>query len=467
MRVIVRMLASDAIAAVGATRSLLTDVTQVVSTVHDTLIQVKLNDVFVARLRFKTRGIQNILQPAQETVEKYHWLLDERFASELKNELELVQELLNVVHKQVTELVGVSQKKFKKYMKAKSSKVLLEDAENELMDIEKRAESIKTKANQLSELIQQRSAVVAKGNRPIPHSIDCVRAEPVGKYMHVEWVDCINDPNNLKGYDIFVSGIKMQSVDLRESTDSSSSTSKYSLILNEPFPPWRTYHVEVCAVNEANQPGGRSNPEPVRMNQHPPTVQPTGITVNATSKTSVRLTIDHPEKYDEMGISNCRIIGFANNYADRVRWDFIGIKFCSKTSAVLLDVDGFDPTWEYALNVYFCNKYGTSEPSKEVKFKIESMEPSKPLLQQEVVSHNSVALRWLTEINAGSVDRYLLVEVKGKSNDLRLLLTTHELHHEVKGLESNTVYSFMVKSVFKKDSGLCYKQSDRVDVTTL
>lgn len=71
--------------------------------------------------------------------------------------------------------------------------------------------------------------------------------------------------------------------------------------------------VQVSAVNKAGEEGLKSRQVAVLMNKHPPDVKPTGVKVATVSlRTSVVLSVDHPNHCDDMGITNCKIHGYAN-----------------------------------------------------------------------------------------------------------------------------------------------------------
>lgn len=108
--------------------------------------------------------------------------------------------------------------------------------------------------------------------------------------------------------------------------------------------------------------------------------------------------------------------------------------------------------------VMFCNDYGDGDLSDPVKFKIKSLEPSEPILEIKESSHNSVTLCWQTEVNAGSVDRYLVLD--NLKEKLLACTRMDEFYLEVKNLKSSTTYSFVVAAVYWKrmDSSVSIKE---------
>ena len=62
-------------------------------------------------------------------------------------------------------------------------------------------------------------------------------------------------------------------------------------------------------MNLADLEGPLSAHVPVVMNQHPPTVKPMGVELNATSKSTIMLSFDFPKGLDKMEIDMCHATG--------------------------------------------------------------------------------------------------------------------------------------------------------------
>ena len=168
------------------------------------------------------------------------------------------------------------------------------------------------------------------------------------------------------------------------------------------------YFVGVSTVNKADQERWRSSPVSVLMNKCPPGIKPTGLKVlTASSRSSVVLSIDRPENFDEMAISKCKICGFANETIP-VTKEAILRETQRHTNTLQFEVKVIEPTWNCRVAVFFCNDHGDSIRSDEITFQIDSMKPSKPNLSLIQKSSKVVQLEILTETNPGNVLQYHL-----------------------------------------------------------
>ncbi|MCG8621618.1 MAG: fibronectin type III domain-containing protein, partial [Proteobacteria bacterium] len=216
---------------------------------------------------------------------------------------------------------------------------------------------------------------------------------------------------------------------------------------------WHTYRIEVCAENNRGQSDQKC--QVIRMNQHAPTIKPSiNIKdVNALSKTSVRVCVPIPQGCaQETAISDCKVVVFENNSEIPLVLKEENSVF--ERGEIWIQVSGLNSTAQYTIHAMFCNRHGNGPMSNPVEFKIDSLEPSEPLLRIESFTDTSIKLRWRVKVNAGSVQRYLLFEGPDKT----YRLSTNKLCHEIKGLTPNKRYSFLVAAEFQKAGEGCTRK---------
>ena len=466
-----------------ATRLALTEVGSVISRVHDGICRVKVNKVKVGCLRAKAKSIEVSVKGSIEKISEIEWLLDQKDVLTVEHKSKYIEEVLNGLNARI---IRKTRPRRFKWFRGRSHKALLDLAEGLLKEVDTKADEIK---KELEERLQsaricvrpRRDSICRRGiTRPQP--IDSLQASPSGAYMDIKWKDSRNAPRSLTGYSVLVNKLEVDFVPPNESTDNKESSGKnectdnkestdknkstdneestdnkectdsndsdeYSMSLQ--LKPWHTYRIEVFAENSR----GQSDPvsQVVRMNQHAPTVKPTiNIgNINAVSKSSVRVTVPLPHgSAQETIISDCNVLMFENNNDNP-----LGLKKDNlfRKGEMCVEIDGLDSAAQYTLHAMFCNDHGDGPMSDPVKFKIDSLEPSEPLLGIESFTDRSIKLRWRVKTNAGSVKRYLLFQGAEK----KCLCSTNELDYEVKGLKPNTKYFFSVTAEFQKAGENC------------
>ena len=154
--------------------------------------------------------------------------------------------------------------------------------------------------------------LVANANRfPQPKSVVEVSAEPNGEFLRVRWKDVMNESTTISAYHIYVDDRYLGSYNpTAEGTDSDEDSVYVVSIQNsDTLIGWTQHSVQVCAANRAGQQGPKSTHVPVIMNQHPPTVKPSAVKLNALSKSTVQLSFDYPKGFRTMGIAECHVTG--------------------------------------------------------------------------------------------------------------------------------------------------------------
>ena len=460
-----------------ATRLALTDVSSVISQVHDGICRVKVNKVKVGFLRSKAKSIEKSVKGSIEKISENEWLLDQEDVLTVENKSKYIEEVLNDLNDRI---IRKTRPRRFRWFRGRSHKALLDLSEGVLKEVDAKSDEIK---KELEERLQSARICVRPRRYSIcrrgitrPHPIDSLQVSPSGVYMDIKWKDSSNAPRSLTGYSVLVNNLEVdfvppnKSTDNNESTDNKESTDKnectddkestdnkectdsndsdeYSMSLQ--LKPWHTYRIEVFAENSR----GQSDPvsQVVRMNQHSPTVKPTiNIrNINALSKSSVRVTIPLPRgSAQETIISDCKVLMFENNNDNP-----LGLKKDNlfRRGEMCVEIDGLDSAAQYTLHAMFCNDHGDGPMSDPVEFKIDSLEPSEPLLGIESFTDRSIKLRWRVKTNAGSVKRYLLFQ----GAERKCLCSTNELYYEVKGLKPNTKYFFSVTAEFQKAGENC------------
>lgn len=447
--------AAAAPAAVTAVTSLVTGITNIVSQIDKNLVQVKVNGVKVAELRVTAASIKKSLDEYGEKIDefgRYHSQMD---VTTLRKECEIIHETVNLLN---THIIDVISPKRRRWHRSNSHKALLEHADEKLKEIEKKIGHVK---EELDKQVQSTHTTVTLGrkrNGP-PHAVDWVAAESRGKKVVIQWKDSKNKPGSLKGYNISIDGkrwIYVNLPELTEETDNSDSTSRndiQSIQVPYDLSLWKTYTIKIWAENDYLP--SEEKKTMVRMNQNPPDIQPPTPTVNALSKTKVILAVPHPlNKPEEMEISKCEVQVFESYAGKPMAIECnVSTEFC--TEEIWIHVNGLDPTVNYAMHVLYSNCHGGGPPSEPAKFKIESLEPSEPILEIKEISYtaDSVILGWQTNSNAGCIEHYELYD----GHNTTPLQSTSELCHTVEDLKVNTEYSFKVAAAFQKTGNGSYR----------
>lgn len=439
---------------IEGTRLALTEVSSVISQIHDGVGQVKVNAVKVGLLRTKAKAIERSVKEFVEKISKHEWLLEQEDVLTLENKSGDIKEVLNNLNARI--IRKIRPRKLK-WFQGKSHKALLDLAEEVLKEVDAKADDIKKELEERLQSarigIRPKFGSICQRGIVRPHPIDSLQVSPLGNYMDIKWKDSRNAPSSLTGYSVVVNDLEMDFVlptknidnkdgtDNRESTDS-NDCDEYSMSVQ--LKPWHTYRIEVFAVNSR----GQSDPmsQVVRMNQHAPTVKPTIDirNINALSKTSVRVTVPLPRGNVQETISDCKLLIFENDNKSPLELNSDNTLF--RRGEMGIQVDGLDSTAQYTVHAMFYNGHGDGPMSDPVDFKIEFLEPSEPLLGIESFTDRSIKLCWRVKTNAGSVKRYLLFE----GSEKKYKLSTNKLCHEVKGLTPNKRYSFLVAAEFQK-----------------
>lgn len=461
---------------IEGTRIVLTEVSNVISQIQNGISQVKVNTVKVGWLRAKATSIEGRVKGFVEKIGENEWCLSEEDVKTLMDESNYIKEMLSVLKARI--IKKIRPRKVKWFM-GKSHKALLDLAEEVLKEVDTKADAVR---NDLEERLlsarfcssRPRSHTGSTNRRCAsrPHPVDSLQVCLSGAYMDIKWNDSRNSPKSLTGYSVVVNNREVEfvppnectdrnknsdrnqstdhnvSTDSNESTDHNESTdsngsSEYSMSVQ--LRPWHTYRIEVCAENGRGQSDQTS--QVVRMNQHAPTVKPTIDIkdINALSKTSVRVSVPIPRSSaQETIISDCKVLVFENNSESPL--DLLEENTVFRRGEIWVRVSGLTSTAQYTVYAMFCNRHGDGPMSNPVEFKIDSLEPSKPLLGIESFTDRSIKLRWRVKTNAGAVGRYLLFE--GPEKTYRL--STNKLFHEIKGLMPNKRYSFLVSAEFQK-----------------
>lgn len=452
---------------IEGTRIVLTEVSNVISQIQNGISQVKVNTVKVGCLRAKAASIEGRLKGFVDKIRKNEWCLSEEDVKTLIDDSNYIKEMLSVLNARI--IKKLKPRKIK-WFQGKSHKALLDLAEEVLKEVDAKADAIKKELEErlLSARFCSRprstTYTCTDNTNPKcaarPHPVDNLQVCLSGVYMDIKWNDSANSPNSLTGYSVVVNNREVEFVTPNERPDRSKSTDhinatdhiestdsnsngEYSMSVQ--LRPWHTYRIEVYAENNRGQSDQKC--QVVRMNQHAPTIKPSiNIKdINALSKTSVRVSVPIPQgSAQETAISDCKVLVFENN--SEIPLVLNEEKSVFQRGEIWVQVSGLSSTAQYTVYAMFCNRHGDGPMSNPVKFNIDSLEPSEPLLGIESFTDRSIKLRWRVKVNAGSVQRYLLFEGPNKT----YRLSTNKLCHEIKGLTPNKRYSFLVAAEFQK-----------------
>ena len=288
-------------------------------------------------------------------------------------------------------------------------------------------------------------ALVVDANRfPLPEAVVDVSAEPNGKLLQVKWRDANNKQGTVCRYHIYVDNNPplLHKID-SDDTDGNDGI-KVNIQDSNKLIGWKPHNIRVCAVNLAGLEGPLSAHVPVVMNQHPPTVKPMGVELNATSKSTIILSFDFPKGLDKMEIDMCHVTGQVEGESYT---NMVGVKICKghQQDRGFVILENIDPTKLYEIYLSFSNKFGCgSRCKKPVTFKIEDLKPSAPLLEVESSTKSSITVKCKVELHAGAVKLYNLYMSQGRKRWVPIASFDSE-KYEVKNLESGTTYNFYVK----------------------
>lgn len=443
---------------IEGTRIVLTEVSNVISQIQNGISQVKVNAVKVGWLRAKAMSIEKRVKGIVEKISEHEWCLSEEDVKTLMDGSSYIKDTLSVLNARI--IKKIKPRKIKWFM-GKSHNALLDVAENGLKEVDTKADAIKKELEEsllsarfCSSRPRLNTGSTNRRGTTRPHPVDSLQVCLSGAFVDIKWNDSKNAPNCLTGYSIVVNNREVEFVPPDESTDHNKGTDhiestdsndgkEYSMSVQ--LRPWHTYRIEVYAENSRGQ--SDQTFQVVRMNQHAPTVKPTIDIrdINALSERSVRVTVPVPRgSSQETIISDCKVLVFENNNESPL--DLKEKNTVFRRGEIRLQVDGLDSSAQYTVYAMFCNRHGDGPMSNPVEFKIDSLEPSKPLLGIESFTDRSIKLHWRVKMNAGSVKRYLLFE----GTEKKYKLSTNKLSYEVKNLMPNTRYSFLVAAEFQR-----------------
>ena len=270
--------------------------------------------------------------------------------------------------------------------------------------------------------------------------------------MVVSWEDPANSADSISHYKIYVDD---NLLDIYV-PDQMTSAGEHSARLSTTFDIVRMHHVQVSAVNKADQEGRRSSHTSVLMNQCPPNIKPTGLKVlTASSRTSVILSVNCPENFDKtlMKISKCKVNGIANeNPISREA------SYQIYSNTFRFEITDIEPCWNCRVAVIFSNEHGDGKLSDEILFQINSMKPSKPELLLIHRSNTTVKFQILTVINPGNVQEYHVYKKLGSDGMLErepnpiIPEGIAPIIHEVTDLQPHKKYFFHVTAVSAIDN---------------
>ena len=170
-------MAGDAEAAVNATATLFTSVTNTASTIYSTLTQIKVNMIRVGELTWKLRLIRNDLVDFEKKIKRYQLHLDNENESELRNDLVAIKDALERLSHCVNTLNGNRKNSVKRFFKANRNAAVLEKATEWLNGVDHFASRVKEKVNVIVTSIQQREAFSVNNTCPdIPEPVKIVKS---------------------------------------------------------------------------------------------------------------------------------------------------------------------------------------------------------------------------------------------------------------------------------------------------
>ena len=302
--------------------------------------------------------------------------------------------------------------------RARSEKEFMDLLDDTLKEVD--SGLTKVSAEIKEELVHSRcpSSAVSDIDFPLPSKVTKVEAKPEGKYMVVSWQDNENSADNIKQYNniIYIDDIVRDIYADSGSGANLTSNKYYSVRLGVVFDTWGRHYVQVSAVNKADQEGQKSSYVLILMNQCPPNIKPMGLKVlTVSSRTSLVLSVDYPENFDDMAISKCKIYGFADRTIPMTREaSFLETRRPSDhTNTLQFEVTDIEPQWNCQATVFFCNDYGEGIRSDKIGFQINSLRPSKPTLSLIEKSNNSIKIEISTKTNPGNVLQYHLYRRQG------------------------------------------------------
>lgn len=413
---------------------------ELISSIKQGIDQIKINQVDIPFL-FQKAG--NLLRLAGECEELYNQCpcLDRLSQMELQNKLENIKDTLKLAY----QYVPTNQEK-KRFYNASPDKKIIDLLKEKLMEVDNELFKLKEELKKIHDRPRRPSTAVSDVDFPFPSKVTDFKAEAQGQYIRVSFTDDANEANDIKNYNIHIDG---KIVDIYN-PNPRINANQHSARTTSVFNPWQFYRVSITAVNKADQEGYPTEPITVLMDKSPPVGRPTGLmVVTALSRTSVDLSVDYPENFDEIAMEKCVVyVTMKGTTESQVA------HYQESKDTLRFTVKNIDPACTCRVVVAFANQYGVGEQSGEITFKINSMKPSKPDLSVSAPTSDKAILTILTKDHPGNVVRYFVYKKQGFIGKFELVPLsqpvkpqgTDQVTCPINGLLPHKRYSFFVTS---------------------
>lgn len=132
-----------------------------------------------------------------------------------------------------------------------------------------------------------------------PNAVRSLSVSVSGTYAVIRWKDTenVNVPGKVTQYGIHVEDESGRKVPVQNVTAPATSAAI-------ELDGWKTYSIQVCAVNGHGNSSLSSPACTVYMNQSPPT-KPSNLVWNVRTHNSIAVTVKEPQKFEEQGITHC------------------------------------------------------------------------------------------------------------------------------------------------------------------